>query len=189
MQAPERVASKVSVSDAIVKPVRGDGGHADGVMEAETQEEEMSGTGRSKLKADFFQTDTSEMEDLYDSAGGTTTLKPTFIPSGVADTEEEEEEEEEEGQGTLNTDRLGDTASIVTRVRQSTDNTSLTVPGRVLLKKYFNEAPQFGCLLNIEPWPLVNHKSMQCSKSSQTKLFHHLCVQCTHWLMKPLRLR
>ena len=50
------------------------------------------------------------------------------MASGVADLEEERQE-------TLVTDRLGDTASIVTRVRQTKDNTSLTVPGRALLKK------------------------------------------------------
>ena len=121
-QAPEQEVPKASVSGAIIKPVGGDGGHLDCPMGVETQEEEMSETSRFKLKADFFQTDTKGVEDLYDTAGAdTTTFKPTFIASGVADPEEGE-------QGTLDAGRFGDTASIVTRVRQSKDNDSLPSP-------------------------------------------------------------
>ena len=78
--APEQEVPKASVSDAIVKPIGGDGGHSDGLMEVETQEEEMSEVGRFKLRADYFQTDTSEIEDLYDSAGADTTTPALLSP-------------------------------------------------------------------------------------------------------------
>ena len=132
---PEQTIPKASVLDAIDKLIEGNEGQPDGLVETETHEEEMSEEGQFKLKADYFQTDTSSVEELYDSAGAdTTTRKLTFIASGVADPEEE-------GQEDLNTGRLAETSSVFTRVRQSKEKTGLTVPGRALLKKYFNEAP------------------------------------------------
>ena len=86
---PEQETSKASFSDAVVKPVEGDEGLPGDPTEFEMQEEGIGEASRFKLKADFFQTDTSEIEDLYDSAGAdATTFRPTIIASGAADPEE-----------------------------------------------------------------------------------------------------
>ena len=86
---------------------------------------------RFKLKADFFQTHTSEVEDLYDSAGADTTAnKPTLIASTLVDPDASGPEDLGGGQ-------IDDISSIVARARLPKDTSTLTVPGRALLKKYF----------------------------------------------------
>ena len=95
----------------------------------------MSETSRFKLKADFFQTDTSEVEDLYDSAGADfTTNKPTLIAPTVVDPDVSGLEDP----GGV---KFDENASVVTRARLPKDTPTLTAPGRALLKKYISEAP------------------------------------------------
>ena len=123
------------MSDAITKALTGIETNQGGSMEIERRDDEVSETSHFKLKADFFQTDTSEDEDLYDNAGAdTTNNRPALIAPGVADPDRLE-------QGVPSGDQSGDVASVVTRVRLPKDTQTLSVPGRALLKKYFSEAP------------------------------------------------
>ena len=129
--APE--IPKTSVSDAIIKAFTTIESLPDDGMDVDKPEEEMSETSRFKLKADFFQTDTSEVEDLYDSAGADTTAnKPTLIASTFVDPDASGPEDLGGGQ-------IDDISSIVARARHPKD--TLTVPERALLKKCFAEAP------------------------------------------------
>ena len=127
--------AKASVSDAIIKAFTRIESIPDFEMDIDKPDDEMSETSRLKLKADFFQTDTSEVEGLYNSAGAeTTTNKPTLIAPIVVDPGAPSHEDPSGGQ-------FDDIASVVTRVRLSKDTPTLTLPGRALLKKYFSEAP------------------------------------------------
>ena len=131
--APE--VPKASVSDAIIKAFTGIESIPDDEMDIDKPDDEMSATSRFKLKADFFQNDTSEVEDLYDSAGAnTTTNKPTLIAPTNVDTDAPSHEDPGGGP-------FDDIASVVTRARPPKDTSTLTVQGRALLKKYFSEAP------------------------------------------------
>ena len=123
------------MSDVIIKTFTNIEGLPGDEIDVDKPEEEMSVTSRFKLKADFFQTDTSEVEDLYDSAGADTTAnKPTLIAPTFFDPEATHPEELEGGQ-------YYDISSVIAKARLPKDTSTLTVPGRVLLKKYFSEAP------------------------------------------------
>ena len=126
---------KASVSDVVIEAFTRMESIPDDEMDIDKPDDEMSETSRFKLKADFFQTDTSEVEDLYDSVGAdTTTNKPTLIAPTVVDPNAPSHEDPGGVQ-------LDDIASVVTRARLPKDTSALTVPGRALLKKYFSEAP------------------------------------------------
>ena len=131
--APE--IPKTSVSDAIIKAFTIIESLPEDGTDVDRPEEEMSETGRFKLKADFFQTDTSEVKDLYDNAGADTTANnPTLVASTLVDPDGSGPEDLGGGQ-------IDDISSLVARARLSKDTSSLTVPGRALLKNYFAEAP------------------------------------------------
>ena len=131
--APEN--PKTSESDAIIKAFTTIESLPEDGMDVDKPEEKMSETGRFKLKADFFQTDKSEVEDLYDSAGADTTAnKPTLIASTLVDPDDS-------GPNDLGGGQIDDISSRVARARLPKDTSTLTVPGRALLKKYFGEAP------------------------------------------------
>ena len=135
IQAVAAEVPKSSVSDAIIQAFTSVESLPEDEIDVDKPEEEMSETSRFKLKADFFQTDTSEVEDLYDSAGAdTTTNKPTLIAPTLVDPETARPEGLEEGQN-------DDISSVVARARLPKGTSTLTVPGRALLKKYFSEAP------------------------------------------------
>ena len=129
----EKEVPKASVSDAITKVLTSTETAEDGDIDIDKHDDEMCETSRFKLKADFFQTDTTEVEDLYESAGAdTATNRPTLIAPGVVYPDELIKELQAE------TNLMMLPAWWLGYVFQKGPNCS---PGRALRKKYFSEAP------------------------------------------------
>ena len=130
----EQEVSKTSEYEAITKVSINHKANNNAPMESDVQDELVSETSHFRTKADFFQTDTSELEDLYDSAGAVLGVKqPTFIAPGVCEPTSSEH-------GAAAGDQVDDVASVATRVRIPKDTQKLSASGRNLLRKYFSEA-------------------------------------------------
>ena len=77
--APEPTAEKVSESEPIPQVANGPADKESPEVETERVTDIVSEAGFSVIKADYFQTDTSDIEELLDSSGAETAKESPFL--------------------------------------------------------------------------------------------------------------
>ena len=156
----DQEASKESEWTQMTKVLGEPGSSLPTKLHSDKRVETISEVSLFRAKVDYFQTDTSEAEDVLDSAGTVPACnQPNVLDSGFGELTSSEQQ-------FPHTPEANDTANLSANSRILGDKQQLSASGRTLLRKYFSETELISLLMG-HPTVAFSERQIQIFLTNQ----------------------